>query len=742
MAGILLKSVSEINRKSISSIRRSFRYSVDIEPKIQNALTQGKPVVALESTIITHGMPFPDNIKTAQSVEKAVLSTGALPATIAIIKGRIRVGLRSEDFQYLTESPHVMKCSRRDLAFAVASRAYAGTTVSATMLIANAVGIRVFATGGIGGVHRNGHQSMDISADLTELGRTPVAVVSSGIKSILDVERTLEVLETQGVCVASYGEGVNEFPDFYTRKSGYRSPFYLKGPEDAASLILTMEQLNLQSGILIGVPIPAEHALDKNVLADIINVATIEANEKGIKGNHLTPYLLDAINRETQGKSLLANIALIKNNAIVAGQIACELSSMKLYGSEMNNPNEETVKNTFNTYKTPFIIGATMLDISLKQLNDEPPLAFNGATYHSKVCQSVGGVGHNLAKSICELHGPVKFVSVIGNDSIGKILLDIVPEEMKNSLIVSDKYSTATCSIIFDKTGESRISMANMDILHELDGELLMKYENELAQAPLIIMDANLSHETMLNLFQLAIKHRKVIFYEPTDAHKANQPFLDVPPALYQCIRIISPNLNELRVMERILKKGKIESKKERNTPKEKKPLTQSMLTMESSPDHENLLTLLKECENLINSIESHFDCIIVTLGCHGVVISVRCDMNFEMPLFDNTRRYRFELQQEKHNYSSITSHSRRFYPAPRIKNIINVSGAGDNFSAGFISGLLRSLTIDESVAWGFVAACKSLQTEEAVPHRFFHSNEERDITLRKAIESLTYQEL
>jgi len=324
---------------------------------VRQALQLQKPVVALESTIITHGMPMPENVITALAVEEEVRQNGAIPATIGILDGRIKVGLTREELTTLAKKPReqVIKCSRRDLPFVVSRRQSGGTTVAATMIIAHRVGIRVFATGGIGGVHRGGHETLDVSADLTELGRTPVAVVCSGVKSILDIPRTLEYLETQGVCVASFDSPGGIFPDFYTRDSGCTVPYNLRGAQEAAELLRSWRELKMESGLLIGVPIPEEFAADKTKIEEAIQEAIAHAKTQGISGKEVTPFLLAAIAKITEGRSLKSNIALIKNNAKVAAQIAASLCEVS---TKMDNPSQKSID------RKPLVVGASILDLS------------------------------------------------------------------------------------------------------------------------------------------------------------------------------------------------------------------------------------------------------------------------------------------------------------------------------------------------------------------------------------------
>ena len=295
---------------------------LQVSPQVREALTAGRPVVALESTLISHGLPYPQNLQTAQMLEQTVREHGAIPATIAILKGIARVGLAQKELAHLAKSEDVRKVSRRDLPIVVAQGADGATTVAATMWIAAAAGIQVFATGGIGGVHRG--QAMDISADLPELAQTPVTVVCAGAKAILDLPLTLEWLETHGVPVLGYG--TDSFPAFFTHSSGLPVDARVNTPQEAAAIVRAQRRLGLPGGILVSVPALRADALPREVVELAIEAALKDAASEGVHGRETTPYLLTRIAELTGGESIRANVALLKNNAAVAAQIAAELS--------------------------------------------------------------------------------------------------------------------------------------------------------------------------------------------------------------------------------------------------------------------------------------------------------------------------------------------------------------------------------------------------------------------------------
>ena len=297
-----------------------------IHPEVQQALKDQKPVVALESTIISHGMPYPRNVQTALEVEKVIRDGGAIPATIAILDGKLCVGLNADQLEKLGKSGHeVWKVSLRDMPYVLSQNLMGATTVAATMRIASMAGIRVFVTGGIGGVHRGAEDSMDISADLTEMAHTSVAVVSAGVKSILDIGRTLEYLETLGIPVVTYGQ--DAFPSFYSSRSGFKTPLRLDSASDIASMMKAKWEIGLDGSVLVANPVPSEFEVTPEEIEKHILKALDDANRLGIRGKEVTPFLLKTIAENTGGESLDANIALVKNNAVLGTAISVAFST-------------------------------------------------------------------------------------------------------------------------------------------------------------------------------------------------------------------------------------------------------------------------------------------------------------------------------------------------------------------------------------------------------------------------------
>lgn len=293
---------------------------LEIKEEVKEALKAGRPVVALESTIIAHGMPYPQNIETALEIEDIIRENGAVPATIGIIDGKIKVGLTKDEVKFLGESKEVIKVSRRDLPIVLAEKKHGATTVAGTMIASDLAGIKIFVTGGVGGVHRGAEKSFDISADLDELKQTSVAVIAAGAKSILDLGLTLEKLESFGVPVLGYQ--TEELPAFYSRHSGFKCDYKLENPEHTADILRAKWELGLEGGVLIANPVPKADEIEYSVINEKIEQALAEAEEKSISGKELTPFLLDRIKEITDGKSLETNISLVRNNAVVGAKIA------------------------------------------------------------------------------------------------------------------------------------------------------------------------------------------------------------------------------------------------------------------------------------------------------------------------------------------------------------------------------------------------------------------------------------
>ncbi|XP_009491267.2 uncharacterized protein LOC104038583 [Pelecanus crispus] len=641
-----------------------------IQPSVQEALMEGRPVVALESTIITHGMAYPQNLSMAREVEEIVTTNGAVPATVGILRGRIHVGLTDKELEFLASSKNVVKVSRRDLPFVLSQGLSGGTTVSGTMIAAHKAGIPVFVTGGIGGVHRGGENTLDVSADLTELGRTPVAVVSAGVKSILDIGRTLEYLETQGVCVAAFGES-REFPAFFSRQSGFQAPYHVRDEEEAAGLIASALGLGLSSGVLIAVPCPQERAASVQVIEEAIQQALSEARSKGITGKELTPFMLQKINELTDGKSLDSNLALIQNNARVGSCIAVALSKLQKAKRKGNLPRQEDT-----TPPQPVVIGGINVDFIAKAQNTV--ILGGGQTNAGRVRRTFGGVGRNLADCLSRLGQTPLFLSAMGKDEHSESILHYCHHMDMSAVLQLEGKSTATYCAVITSAGELSIGLGDMDIHHQITEQYVSQFKENLCQAPLVCIDGNVPLSTIQYVCQLAREHQLAVCYEPTDDNKASKPFLSDS---WKALTYISPNLQELRAINRTLGN----------------PLPAELPS--------RLEDVVQTAAALAHPLLAHLRCVVVTLGTHGVLL---CGKSLGGSI---------SLHPGAHEQTAAASLCATHYPAIHIsrEEIVNVSGAGDSLMAGILAGMLAQHDTDTCVRMGLLAASLSLCSYEPI---------------------------
>ncbi|XP_067446327.1 uncharacterized protein zgc:136858 isoform X2 [Thunnus thynnus] len=637
-----------------------------VHPSVSQALAENRPVVALESTIITHGMPYPHNLSTAKEVEAIVRAEEATPATVGVIDGKIHVGLSSEELDHLARCKSSMKVSRRDLPYVISKGLSGGTTVSATMIAAHRAGISVFVTGGIGGVHRDGENSLDISADLTELGRTPIAVVSAGVKSILDIGRTLEFLETQGVCVATYGTSKN-FPAFFSPQSGFTSPYQVCNPEEAAKLISSTLSLGLQSGVLLAVPIPEEHAAAGQQIEQAIQTAVTEASAKGITGRDVTPFILQKVNVLTEGKSLQANIALIHNNAKVGSQIACALSK------EMNKRKLRSTSDHHGKKSESDVVVIGGINVDFIAKGKTQTLLF-GQTNPGSVCQSFGGVGRNIADSLSRLGYKPLFISATGADSHSDAVLNYCKHMNTSGVARLQDQSTATYCAVITESGELSLGLGDMDVHQQITEHYVSQFEKQLSSATLVCLDGNIPVSTIDYVCSVAKKHNINVWYEPTDSEKACKPFLS---DAWKSLSYSSPNLAELCTMNKTL----------------------GIQTPEVLPS--SLDEVLSVAVALSRPLLEHLHCLVVTLGAHGVLLCGEHD----------TGSVNLQPRKQKNKRKLCALH----YPALTVtaEETMNVSGAGDSLAGALMAGILQGQKTDTCVQMGLLAARMSL----ASPH-------------------------
>ncbi|ORZ30172.1 Indigoidine synthase A like protein-domain-containing protein [Catenaria anguillulae PL171] len=539
---------SVVGRRHLSTPATQFVYS----PAVRAALDSQKPVVALESTIITHGMPFPANVDTARDVERIIRNNGAEPATIAILDGQVHVGLTDEALMHLGQlkRDQVTKTSRRDFAPVLARKGNGATTVSGTMVVAEKAGIDVFVTGGIGGVHRGAETTFDVSADLTELGRTPVAVICAGVKSILDIPKTLEYLETQGVTVTTHAP-TPDFPAFYTPTSGLVSPNHSPTIGECASIIYHNRALNLRSGVVIAVPNP--DAADADLIQRAVDQAVRESHEQGISGKDATPFLLARVAELTGGKSLEANIGLIRNNAKVGAQIAVALARMRV-ASAGASPSAvasaftpATNNNDTKNKKRPVLIGGLVMDITSTLASAE---LVSGSSYPGRVTQTPGGVARNMTEAlhrVCPGANPV-LVSATGGDVAGSMLVQSMAQLglATHGVIQACDARTAVYSALHTGQGELVTAVADMDILKsQVTADRACKLVSE-SRASLVVVDGNVDDKVFGAVVD-ACATSKVpapVIFEPTSIPKST-----AMPWLRGGVTYATPNTAELEAM-------------------------------------------------------------------------------------------------------------------------------------------------------------------------------------------------
>nr|XP_005482838.1 pseudouridine-metabolizing bifunctional protein C1861.05 isoform X1 [Zonotrichia albicollis]XP_014119696.1 pseudouridine-metabolizing bifunctional protein C1861.05 isoform X1 [Zonotrichia albicollis]XP_026646599.1 pseudouridine-metabolizing bifunctional protein C1861.05 isoform X1 [Zonotrichia albicollis]XP_026646600.1 pseudouridine-metabolizing bifunctional protein C1861.05 isoform X1 [Zonotrichia albicollis] len=664
------RQVSSVARGATQVRRLLHGGYVRIHPSVQEALVESRPVVALESTIITHGMAYPLNLSMARKVEEIVRTNGAVPATVGILRGQIHVGLTDEELEFLASSKNAVKVSRRDFPFVLSQGLSGGTTVSGTMIVAHKAGIPVFVSGGIGGVHRDGENTLDVSADLTELGRTPVAVVSAGAKSILDIGRTLEYLETQGVCVAAFGES-REFPAFFSRQSGFQAPYHVQDEEEAAKLIDCALGLGLGSGVLIAVPCPQERAAQGQVIEEAIQQALSQARSKGITGKDVTPFLLQKLIELTDGKSLDSNLALIQNNARVGSCIAVALSKLQKARRKRSQPGQKDM-----SAPQPVVIGGINVDFIAKAQN--PEILGGGQTNAGRVRRAFGGVGRNLADCLSRLGQAPLLLSAVGKDEHLESVLHYCHHMDMSGVLRLEGESTATYCAVISSAGELSLGLGDMDIHQQITEQYVSQFKEKLCQAPLVCIDGNVPLSTIQYVCQVAREHQLAVCYEPTDENKASKPFLSDS---WKALTYISPNLQELRAINRTL----------------------------GNPVPAELPSRLEDAVQaavaLACPLLSHLQCVVVTLGAHGVLL---CGRSLAGSI---------SLHPGAHRQAAAARLCAAHYPAIPIsrEEIVNVSGAGDSLMAGILAGVLAKHDTGTCVRMGLLAASLSLRSYEPI---------------------------
>ncbi|POM71743.1 Indigoidine synthase A family protein [Phytophthora palmivora] len=693
-------------RRSGSALSQRLALSEEVSEALYGRVK--KPVVALESTIISHGMPFPQNLQMAKHVEELVRAHGACPATVCIADGALKVGLAEQDLTQLAElGAGAKKCSTRDIAAAVTDKKVVGaTTVSSTMRIAHAAGIKVFVTGGIGGVHRFCEETMDISTDLMELSRTPVAVVCAGVKSILDIPRTLEFLETHSVPVIGYK--TDQFPAFFTQDSGEKAHLRRDAPEDVARLIYESEALELPNGHIIAVPNPKP--VPTALINEAIELGLKEVVENNIHGQAVTPYLLKRVNEMTQGVSLESNIDLVNNNATVGSQIACALFELER-GSAVDSTAKSNAVYSLpeKSPKRVLVVGGLVLDI----ISSSTSSLIRGTSNIGTIKQSSGGsVGRNIAECLHRLRLDPLFVSSVGNDASGTILLENLKKVgMDTSGInISDNLSTAVYSALLDSTGDMDAAIADMSAFDSIDTNNIS--DNAIQNSRLVITDGNLTPGTIGDLFKRSANLGVDTWFEPTSVQKAIRV---VEGDGVSSMTYMSPNADELHAISKTIRQkiNEESTSSESTGVHERFPLNKEagIIPKEKMDRLKNdLITVLLAMANGDTKKSKH---VMVTLGKHGVLVASINLSVIDLREIEEDCDFEVELWGAHHvhgGYSITMVH----LPGMEIP-VKNCTGAGDSMVGGTVYGLMEGYDILQSCHMGMIAARMSLASDQAI---------------------------
>ncbi|KIN04704.1 hypothetical protein OIDMADRAFT_142545 [Oidiodendron maius Zn] len=742
-----------------------------ISHEVLDAIHTNKPVVALETTIYTHGFPYPDNVALALELEAIVRSNGGIPATIGILEGIARVGLSSEELVALASTagkPETMKVSRRDIPYIIGMgiagrKINGGTTIAGTMFLAQRAGIKVFGTGGLGGVHRGGQDTMDISADLTELGRTPVAVISSGCKSFLDTPRTLEYLETQGAGVFTFADGrtgVIDYPAFYTRDSGVESPMVVQNAKEAAAIIFSQEYFPNSSGLHFANPIPKEYSIPKSKIDGAIDQAVKEAAEQGFHGHSNTPFILSRIKELTKGNSISANRALIISNITMATKVAVELSRLRnnslksmsqpnsegnrvLLPSAMSTPSTPPSQNPAGKESSPSIVvfGSVAIDLSCdfsprnkSKFTDLSPRmrTSNIAT----IIPSIGGVGHNVALA-AQLAGgsmPVRLCSYVADDLAGNAVLATLKEEglridgitierpqRDNAVIGEVPHRTAQYVAVNDAKKDLVVAMADMSIF---DREGLVPNLSQHISSALkwIIVDANWHPNTLRHIFSQCKSSTAKVAFEPVSVAKSaavfqthgspKSPPIEAFPN--HSVDLVTPNQHELAAMHTSAKEsGYFESEQWWQV------IDALGIPNSGARDRFVSLTSKKMTDEGIPlqaiQLLPFMPTLLTKLGADGVLLTELLKPNDPRLTDPNSAPY--ILSRTFNGSTKVGGVYMRHFPAVEVvEDVVSVNGVGDTFLGVLVAGLAKGLTLDERlIETAQRGAVMTLRSKESV---------------------------
>ncbi|OCL14676.1 hypothetical protein AOQ84DRAFT_330647 [Glonium stellatum] len=756
------------SHRSLSTSRSFLR----ISDEVQEALNSKKPVVALETTIYTHGFPYPDNVALASHLESVVRINGGVPATIGIIDGVARVGLSPEELIQLTSSAgheNTLKISRRDLGFVcglrlAGKRFNGGTTIAGTMVLAHLAGIKVFGTGGLGGVHRGAESTMDISADLTELGRTPVTVISSGCKSFLDIPRTLEYLETQGVGVGTFADGRQgkvDFPAFWSRESGVKSPMVIQNEIEAAAIIHAQMSLPLSSGLFFANPIPEEASIPKHEIDTIIEEAIRQADAAGASGKDNTPFILSKIKELSGGKSIPANRALIESNVRRAAIVARELAILETTHAEATGGNLNHITpsvqsnlsysppagNAAHTLKPPpsgpsqitpksdiIVAGALAVDFSC----DYAPLPGSAApvvispqlktSNPSIISHTLGGVGHNIAKAAHFMGSSVRLYSAVGDDLSGRAALaQLASEGIQTSGIDirNQPHRTAQYVAVNDAHKDLMLAMADMGILESITAEdITARWLSDLNQAKpkCLLVDANWTSPTLHAWLRSGKKAGALTAFEPVSTAKATRLFTP-SPNISEAIPVFpnhladlaTPNIHELSSLHGAATRLDLFSTPDWWRVIDALGIPSSglrvALSVTTSPDLVNQ-GLPQQSIQLLPFIPT----ILTKLGPMGVLLTMLLKAND--PRLSSPESSPYVLSRCTNGDPEVGGvYVRLFKPKKALGpgEVVSVNGVGDTFLGALVASISRGQRIEDVIDLAQKAAVLSLKSREAV---------------------------
>jgi pseudouridine-5'-phosphate glycosidase/sugar/nucleoside kinase (ribokinase family) len=729
-----------------------------ISDEVREALATGsKPVVALESTIYTHGFPSPQNLELARLLENIVRENGGVPATIAILNGVARVGLSKLDLEELLDAKNVNKVSRRDLAYTLGASGYGGTTISGTMILARKAGIKIFATGGLGGVHRGGENSMDVSADLTELGRTPVAVVASGCKGFLDIQRTLEYLETQGVPVATFADGRNagtrvDFPAFWVRDSGFKSPMTVENTRQAAELVhAQFNELGVDTGILFANPIPTGDAIPKALINECIEEAVLSAEKAGAAGKDNTPWVLSKILELTQGKSLVANKSLVSNNVKTGTLIAGELLEIekskpapKTYKSasiQREDTDQITVAadalSEVNPLSSKIIVaGALAVDFAC----DYAPFDKSSTTpsMHTSnpasISSALGGVGYNVAKAAKLLQGNISFCSMVGNDMAGNMAMEELKAQGFDKSGVfrhGSNLRTSQYVAVNDSNRDLVLAMADMGMMEQPEPQFHERWASlvENTKPKWVALDANWSADSISQWLDLARKCNARTAFEPVSVAKSKRLFppLQKSPdgnvSTYPNHRvdIATPCEHELAAMFHAAREnGYFDSAEWFQVIDSFRIPASGLRDRLVKATSEELVDqgIPQQAIQLLPWVP----CMLTTLGRHGVLLTMLIEPD-DKRFSDPKAKYNIVTRGFGSSEPRLAVYMKLVSPEEVLgsTDIVSVNGAGDTFLGALLAKLATAeedASIEDAIQFGQRAAACTLKSKDAVSHK------------------------